>query len=272
MHTAIRQASRLVETARRDPLGMSFTLLTISMPWPGRARQPRQQLGERLRRALPCPAARCRKRSPRLSAGPGNRARNRRPRRSWRFRRWPSDPRSPGAAPAGRSRGNRLPPAAWAASRPAPRTLRSMEMLSTRAPSGKSIPRKKMSLQPLCVRSMRTGVASRRIGKQGLGCLARQQFGADAQRIVGGMAGAEHPLVAAHRAHAAAHLVGQRLEAQRAVGGGQRAGDGRARPVGGLGRQEDIDGLLEAALQQVGVAGEGNQARRAARWLTRGGM
>ena len=35
MHTAIRQASRLVETARREPFGMSFTLLTISMPWPG---------------------------------------------------------------------------------------------------------------------------------------------------------------------------------------------------------------------------------------------
>ena len=35
MHTAIRQASRFVETARREPLGMSLTLLTISMPWPG---------------------------------------------------------------------------------------------------------------------------------------------------------------------------------------------------------------------------------------------
>jgi len=36
MHTAMRQASKLVDTARRDPLGMSFTLLTISMPCPGR--------------------------------------------------------------------------------------------------------------------------------------------------------------------------------------------------------------------------------------------
>jgi hypothetical protein len=42
----------------------------------------------------------------------------------------------------------------------APRTARSMEMLKTRAPSGKSMPRKKMSLQPLWVRSMRTGVTS----------------------------------------------------------------------------------------------------------------
>ena len=87
-----------------------------------------------------------------------------------------------------------------------------------------------MSLQPLCVRSMRTGVDSRSIGKQ---AAARrpEQLGAEAQRIIGRMAGAEHPLVAAHGAHAAAHLVGQRLEAERAVGGGQRAGDRGARPM-----------------------------------------
>jgi hypothetical protein len=42
-------------------------------------------------------------------------------------------------------------------------------MLSTRAPSGKSMPRKKMSLQPLWLRSMRTGVASWRMGKRGRG-------------------------------------------------------------------------------------------------------
>ena len=72
---------------------------------------------------------------------------------------------------------------------------------------------------------------------------ARQQFGPEAQRIVGRVAGAEHPLVAAHGAHAAAHLVGQRLKAQRAVAGRQRAGNGRAGPAGGLRRQEDVDGL-----------------------------
>ena len=36
MHTATSEARRLVETAKREPLGMSFTLLTISMPWPAR--------------------------------------------------------------------------------------------------------------------------------------------------------------------------------------------------------------------------------------------
>ena len=43
---------------------------------------------------------------------------------------------------------------------------------------------------------------------------ALQQLAADAQRLIGGMADAEHPLVAAHRAHAAAHLIGERLESE----------------------------------------------------------
>ena len=35
MHTLTSAASRLVETARREPFGMLFTLLTISRPRPG---------------------------------------------------------------------------------------------------------------------------------------------------------------------------------------------------------------------------------------------
>ena len=136
------------------------------------------------------------------------------------------------------------------------RTARSMEMFSTRAPSGKSIPRKKMSLQPLCVRSMRTGVVSRRMGKTGAPV---QKFAPQVQRVIGGMPGAEHPLVAAHAAHAAAHLVCQRLEGERFVTGGERTGDGGARAPLDLRRQEDIDGLFEAALQQVRVSREGNR-------------
>ena len=34
METEMRQASRLVETARREPFGISFTLLTSSIPLP----------------------------------------------------------------------------------------------------------------------------------------------------------------------------------------------------------------------------------------------
>ena len=41
MKRLMSEASRLVETARREPLGMSLTLLTISMPKPGRTTWPR---------------------------------------------------------------------------------------------------------------------------------------------------------------------------------------------------------------------------------------
>ncbi len=90
---------------------------------------------------------------------------------------------------------------------------------------------------------------------------APAEFGADAQRLVGGMAHAEHPLVAAHRAHAAAHLVGERLEAEPMIGGGQGAAQAVAGPMLLLRLQEDFDGFFETAMQQVFVAFEGNQAR-----------
>ena len=70
-----------------------------------------------------------------------------------------------------------------------------------------------MSLQPQCVRSMRTGVRSRRIGIGAVGRSRRSSSGRMRSGWSAGMAHAEHPLVAAHRADAAAHLVGQRLEA-----------------------------------------------------------
>src|ERR1035441_1378111 len=40
---------------------------------------------------------------------------------------------------------------------------------------------------------------------------------------------------------------------------GQRAGDGGARPTPGLRGQEKIEGLFEAALEQVGISGERNR-------------
>ena len=97
-----------------------------------------------------------------------------------------------------------------------------------------------------------------RIGDRG----ARQQFRAHAQRLVGRMADAEHPLVAAHRAHAAPHLVGQGLEGQPVIGLGQRAGEALAGPVLRLLAQEDVDGFLEAAQEQVAVALVGHQPAR----------
>ena len=47
MQTAISAASRLVETARREPFGMLLTLLTSSSPRPGPTHS-REQIGEAL--------------------------------------------------------------------------------------------------------------------------------------------------------------------------------------------------------------------------------
>ena len=101
--------------------------------------------------------------------------------------------------------------------------------------------------------------------KERLGGVASQEFRADAQRIVRRMADPEHPLVAANRADTAAHLVRQRLERQCAIAGGEGAGYGGARAGGLLGCQEEIDGLLEAALQQCGVTGERDLRPRSGR-------
>ena len=71
-------------------------------------------------------------------------------------------------------------------------------------------------------------------------------------------------------AHAAPHLVGQRLEPEPLIRGAKRAGDGRrSGPRRSLHREEVIDRLLEAAVEQVLVAVERNQAaRRAPRALS----
>ena len=47
MQTAIRAASRFVETASREPLGMLLTLLTSSSPRPGPTRRHRRSRGAR---------------------------------------------------------------------------------------------------------------------------------------------------------------------------------------------------------------------------------
>ena len=119
-----------------------------------------------------------------------------------------------------------------------------------------------MSLQPQWreVHAHRRALAQDRVG-----AVARsrcEQFRPEAQRVVGRVPHAEHPLVAAHRAHAAAHLVGQRLKRQPVIGRRQRAGDGVAGAFGLLHREEVVDGLLEPALQQVLVAFERDQSPR----------
>ena len=79
--------------------------------------------------------------------------------------------------------------------------------------------------------------------------------------MVGRMADAEHPLVAAHRAHAAPHLVGQRLKAQALIGRASALEIASLGPCAACAAQKDLDGLLEAALQQARVAPETGSAR-----------
>ena len=107
------------------------------------------------------------------------------------------------------------------------------------------------------VHAHRSGLLQNR--KEVVGCLALQKFGVNAQRGVLGMGGAEHPLVAANGAHAASHLVGKSLKAERAVACRQRAREGGARSRGGLGGKENVHSFFEPPLQQIGVAGKRNQ-------------
>ena len=262
-----RPPSRLVETARREPLGMSLTLETISSPSPGPT-----MLGEQVRqapgRSLPVPAARCRRRSPPPSAGRGNR---------WRSRRPPASAASlgvgaevdarPAAAPARRSRAGRPRPAgAGAVSRPW--TARSIETFSTRAPSGKSIPRKKMSLQRRVGQVHPDGRALREDRDTGpspalrLSSSGRMRSGWSARMA---RCGTSTGCRGRERTCAA---PGWRASGRPVpVGGGEGGGDGVARAVLRCCREEDLDGLLEAR------AGGGCSRRTgsAPRWCRAGG-
>ena len=80
------------------------------------------------------------------------------------------------------------------------------------------------------------------------GGVADEEFLAQAQRLVGRVAHAEHPLVAADAADAAADLVGQGLEGELLVGGGEGAGDRVAGAGLALLLEEKVDRLLEAPL------------------------
>jgi hypothetical protein len=91
---------------------------------------------------------------------------------------------------------------------------------------------------------------------------AGEKFRPQAERVIGGVSGAEHPLVAADAAHTAPHLVCQRLESERFIAGGERAGYSGARTAFRLRGQEEIDRLFESPLQQVRVTRKGNRRRR----------
>lgn len=94
------------------------------------------------------------------------------------------------------------------------------------------------------------------------GGVAACEFGADAEGLIEGMAHSEHPLVASDGADAATDLVGKGLEGEAMVGGGEGAGEAVAGAVLGLVGEKTGDGLIEAAVEEVFIAREGNEAAR----------
>lgn len=136
-------------------------------------------------------------------------------------------------------------------------------MFSTRAPSGE-IHAQKEDVAPSAVRQIhahRSGLAQNR--EERATVPPRQHLRANAQRVIRGMAHAEHPLVAAHRTHAAPHLVGQRLKRQLAVPGRKSAGNRRARPLLALRPEEHIQRFPKTPLQQALVTGKRDGRARA---------
>ncbi len=87
--------------------------------------------------------------------------------------------------------------------------------------------------------------------------------------MIGRMPHAEHPLIAAHGAHAAPHLVGQRLKRQPLIRRRQRAGNGVAGAFGLLRRKKTLNRLGEPAVQQVLEPFKRNQAALADARLVR---
>jgi hypothetical protein len=59
----------------------------------------------------------------------------------------------------------------------------------------------------------------------------------------------KHPLIAADRANTAPDLIGERLEGEAMVGGGERAAQSIAWTVGFLGVGKQLDCFSEAALE-----------------------
>ena len=87
-----------------------------------------------------------------------------------------------------------------------------------------------------------------------------EQFRAEAQGLVLGVAHAEHPLISPHRPDTAAHLVGQSLESEAVIGGGEGTAQGIAGALLRLSSQEGIDGFLKTAVEELLVALEGDVA------------
>lgn len=85
-----------------------------------------------------------------------------------------------------------------------------------------------------------------------------------AEGLIGGVADAEHPLVAADGTDAATDLVAEGLKGEALVGGGEGGREAVAGALAGLGGEEGVDGFLEAALEEVFVTAERDEGGCAA--------
>ena len=94
------------------------------------------------------------------------------------------------------------------------------------------------------------------------GGVAPGQLRSDTEGLIEGMTHSEHPLVAADGADAAADLVGQGLEGEAMVGGGEGARDAVAGTVVRLVGEEAGDGLVEPTVEEVLVTSERDEAAR----------
>ena len=113
----------------------------------------------------------------------------------------------------------------------------------------------KENVTPPAVRKIhphRSAFREDRIRVSGTG--AAKKLLVDSQRMIGRVAHAEHPVVAADRAYASSHLVGQGLKSEGMIGGCQGAGDSIAWTVTVLDAKEDLNRLLEPATQKVQVS------------------
>ena len=107
--------------------------------------------------------------------------------------------------------------------------------------------------------------------ENGIGALwgSLQEFWPQSQWLIGGMAHAEHPLVAPHGSHTASHLIGEGLESQSVVSGRQGRSDAFGGTLGLKLSEKAVDGLLEAAVEEMFEAGKRDQtcmARGAEFW------
>ncbi len=222
MQTEIRQASRLVETASREPLGMSLTRLTSSMPRPGPAScasssasgccapsMPGGTMPEAITRGLQQAEIVAREIE---HFGQGGDVRG-----GAQIDAGQPQHRLVDHAEVRLDRRPRVAGSSAAAHRQIDRDVQHARAFGDNPCPGRRCRSSRCASGPCAPAWSRAGWD--RGGRHS----RIEQFRTDRQRIIVGVPDAEHPLIAAHRAHAAPHLVGEGLEREPVIGRGQGA-------------------------------------------------